>query len=122
MSSKGGVVMMTKALALDLAESNVRVNAVAPGMTLTNMAYKLIQDKNHGFSLDAKVRALTPMRRWGKPEEMANAALFLASDEANFITGHILVVDGGWLAGNQLGVPWKPVPDNAELPWLIEPK
>ncbi len=116
MASKGAVAMLTKSLALDLAESNVRVNAVAPGTVLTHMASP--DQERLGRATHEMVGALTPMRRWGQPEEIANAVLFLASDEASFITGHILVVDGGWMAGNQIGVPWKPVPDDAELPWL----
>lgn len=98
MASKGGVVSLTQALALDLAEKNIRVNAVAPGMTATGMSPVL---KNP--ELDRVTRFLSPMRRWGKPEEVANAVLFLASDEASIITGTVLLADGGMMAGNQIG-------------------
>ena len=98
MASKAGVVGLTQALALDLAEKNIRVNAVAPGMTATGMSPV---SQNPG--LDAMTRFLTPTRRWGKPREVANAVLFLASDEASVITGTVLRADGGALAGNQIG-------------------
>ena len=98
MASKGAVVSLTKALAIDLAEKNIRVNAIAPGMTATGMSPVA---KNP--QLDAMTKFLTPMRRWGKPTEIANAVLFLASDEASYITGEVLRVDGGFLAGNQIG-------------------
>ena len=98
MASKGGVVGLTQALALDLAEKKIRVNAVAPGMTATGMS-----PVSQNLELDAMTRFLTPMRRWGKPEEVANAVLFLASDEASVITGTVLRADGGALAGNQIG-------------------
>lgn len=121
MASKGGVAMLTKALALDLAEGNVRVNAVAPGSVLTPMARRASQVELGERIRETMFRALTPMRRRGKPEEIANAALFLASDEASFVTGHILIVDGGMMAGNQIGARWR-VADDAELPWLPGPE
>ena len=98
MASKGGVVSLTKALALDLAERNIRVNAVAPGMTATGMS-----PVSRNPELDRMTRFLSPMRRWGEPEEVANAVLFLASDEASIITGTVLFADGGMTAGNQIG-------------------
>lgn len=118
-ASKGGVAMLTKALALDLAESNVRVNAVAPGSIKTPMSRPW--DRRFGSSTESMVLALSPMRRWGQPEEIANAVLFLASDEASYVTGAMLMADGGLSAGNQIGVRWRPVPDGEDgipVPWL----
>ncbi len=85
MASKGGVTSLTKALALDLAESNVRVSTVAPGLVKTGMSRST--EKRLGVITEDMVRALTPMRRWAAPEEVASAVLFLASDKASFITG-----------------------------------
>ena len=107
MASKGGVTSLTQALAQDLAESNVRVNAVAPGAVKTGMTRP--DERRLGRISDEMVQALTPMRRWATPEEIASAALFLASDEASFVTGHSLVVDGGLSTSNQFGMGWRPV-------------
>ena len=107
MASKGGVASLTQALAQDLAEGNVRVNAVAPGAVQTGMTRP--HEERLGRITDEMVHALTPMRRWGRPQEVADAALFLASDEASFVTGHSLVVDGGLSTSNQIGMDWKPV-------------
>jgi NAD(P)-dependent dehydrogenase (short-subunit alcohol dehydrogenase family) len=83
---------LTKHLAIDLASKGVRVNAVAPGTIDTPAVAKMPKD-----SIE-KVVKLHPMGRMGRPEEIANAILFLASDEASFITGAVLPVDGGYLA------------------------
>ena len=98
MASKGAVVSLTRALAIDLAEKNVRVNAVAPGLTETHLATR--QARTEIFELGEH---LTPMRRWAKPDEIAAGVLFLASDDASFITGAIISIDGGLLAGNPIG-------------------
>ena len=90
-AAKGGVVLLTKAAALDYATSGIRVNAVCPGMTWTGMSGK------HTGSTPASTPP-QPMARWGRPEELAAAALFLASDESSFITGVALPVDGGYVA------------------------
>jgi NAD(P)-dependent dehydrogenase (short-subunit alcohol dehydrogenase family) len=98
-ASKGAVVLLTKAMALDFAADNIRVNCLAPGDTDTPMlrdeASQLGQPEA-GFMADAASR---PLGRVGTPEEIAQAALFLASDAASFVTGAVLVVDGGGLAG-----------------------
>jgi NAD(P)-dependent dehydrogenase (short-subunit alcohol dehydrogenase family) len=99
-AAKAAVVQMTKSAALDYAQTNVRINAICPGMTYTGMA---------GAKPDAEVPPgsylPTPMARWGEPAELASAALFLASDEASFITGAALAVDGGYSAsGPMLGL------------------
>ena len=91
-ASKGAVVTMTKGLARTLAEHNIRVNAVAPGMVDTPMLREGMTE--HG--MDALISA-TPMKRLAQPSEMCGAALFLASDEASFITGSVVNVSGGFL-------------------------
>ncbi|MET0729124.1 MAG: SDR family oxidoreductase [Acidimicrobiales bacterium] len=92
-SAKGGVVQLTKSAALDYAEAGIRVNAICPGMTWTGLA-----DGGTGSAPPPDVRPPQPMRRWGQPEELAAAALFLASDESSFITGAAIPVDGGYVA------------------------
>jgi len=95
-AAKAAVVQMTEVLAIEWAEHGVRVNAIGPGVTRTELVDKAIRD---GFIDADKYIARTPMKRLGKPEEIAKAALFLASEEdASFVTGHFLVVDGGWTA------------------------
>jgi 3-oxoacyl-[acyl-carrier protein] reductase len=88
-AAKAGVIGMTKTWARELGPSGIRVNAVAPGFTSTDMI-STVPDK----VLDS-VRERTPLRRLGRPEDIANAYLFLASDESSFITGVTLSVDGG---------------------------
>jgi NAD(P)-dependent dehydrogenase (short-subunit alcohol dehydrogenase family) len=95
-AAKAAVVQMTEVLAIEWAEHGVRVNAIGPGVTRTELVDKAIRD---GFIDAEKYVARTPMKRLGKPEEIAKAALFLASEEdASFVTGHFLFVDGGWTA------------------------
>lgn len=97
--SKGAVAMMTKAMALDHARENIRVNAVCPGDTLVDrwLESDYFEDSDPA-SLEAAVKEASdylPMGRFGKPEEIAKAVLFLASDDSSFVTGHLLLVDGG---------------------------
>lgn len=94
-ASKGGIIAMTEALAVELAPFGIRVNAVAPGMIETPMIDSVKQDPKMMKAMLAKV----PMHRVGKPEEVANLVLFLASEQSSYITGSTVVVDGGWLAG-----------------------
>ena len=89
-ATKGAVVNYTRSLALDHAHEGIRVNAVCPGVIATPMVSVL-----DGLGLEALTLAGIPMHRLGQPEEVANAVAFLASDEASFITGTTLVVDGG---------------------------
>jgi NAD(P)-dependent dehydrogenase (short-subunit alcohol dehydrogenase family) len=92
-ASKGGVTLLTRAMAIDHAQDKVRVNAIAPGPTDTPML-------RHNFSPE-RLQAFAqtfPMKRLGQPVELAQAVLFLASDEASFVTGAILAVDGGQTA------------------------
>ena len=93
-ASKGAVRLLTKAAAIQYAADGIRVNSVHPGVTNTPMIRELMADETAG----AGFLAGTPMGRLGRPEEIANAILFLASDEASFITGAELVVDGGFTA------------------------
>ena len=94
-SSKGGLIMLTKAMALDLAPHGIRVNAIGPGVIETRMTEGSLSNPERRAMLLSKV----PLGRVGQPRDVANAALFLASDEASYITGTTLYVDGGWLAG-----------------------
>jgi gluconate 5-dehydrogenase len=93
-ASKGGVKMFTRAIAVEWAKYNIQANAIIPGYIETEMNAPLIADKE----FNAKIVGRTPAARWGKPEEVAQAALFLASKGADFITGQALAVDGGILA------------------------
>lgn len=97
--SKGAVAMMTKAMALDYARENIRVNAVCPGDTLVDRwLEKGYFDSSDPVTVEEAMKessAYIPMGRFGKPEEIAKAVLFLASDDSSFITGHLLLVDGG---------------------------
>ena len=98
-ASKGAVVLLTKAMALDHGAQNIRVNCICPGDTDTPMLLSEARQlgiPREEFLAEAKRR---PLRRIGRPEEIANAALFLASDASSYVTGTALVVDGGGLAG-----------------------
>src|SRR6266498_1272238 len=98
-ASKGAVGMMTKAMALDYARENIRINAVCPGDTLVERwIEKGYFEKSNPVSIEEALKASSayiPMGRFGRPEEIAKAVLFLASDDSSFITGHLLLVDGG---------------------------
>ncbi len=89
--TKAAVVSMTKTLAVELGPSAIRVNAIAPGLVETRLAAALV----HNPDVLKRVTDRTPLGRHAQPEEIAGAALFLASDAASFVTGHTLVVDGG---------------------------
>ena len=97
--SKGAVGMMTKAMALDHAREGIRVNAVCPGDTFVDRwMEKGYFEGSDPVTLDEAIKESSeyiPMGRFGKPEEIANAVLFLASDDSTFVTGHLLLVDGG---------------------------
>ena len=100
-ASKGGVVQLTKALAMELARMNVRVNAVCPGIIDTGMLDQaVVMQGVDKAELAATIGEAHPMGRIGRPEEVAAAILFLASEEASFITGVALSVDGGLWAGS----------------------
>jgi len=93
-ASKGGVTEFTREVALDCAKYGITVNAINPGVIVTDMTKAMLGD-------EATKKALlenTPIGRFGQPEDIGNAAVFLALDDSSFITGHNLVVDGGWTA------------------------
>ncbi len=94
--SKGGLLQLTRTMALSLAAHGIRVNAIGPGSIMTEILKSIATDR------EAKRRILsrTPLARIGKPEEVASVAAFLASDDASYITGEIIYVDGGRLALN----------------------
>jgi NAD(P)-dependent dehydrogenase (short-subunit alcohol dehydrogenase family) len=93
-ASKAGVAALTKSLAVEWAPHGVCVNAILPGVFRTALNEGLLDGTDRGRELLTR----TPMRRFGQPEEVAGAAVFLASDAASFVTGHLLAVDGGFLA------------------------
>ncbi|MFA5355770.1 MAG: SDR family NAD(P)-dependent oxidoreductase [Candidatus Paceibacterota bacterium] len=93
-ASKGGVVAMTESMAVELAPFNIRVNAIAPGAIDTPMVAAAKDDPG----MLEQTLSLVPMKRMGKSEEVANLALFLASDASSYITGDVIIIDGGWMA------------------------
>jgi len=94
-ASKGGILALTRVTAMELAKKNIRVNALNPGIIATPMAMALPKEEQEHFA------AIIPQGRMGRPEEVAYAALFLASDESSHVTGHTLVVDGGLEVDNK---------------------
>jgi NAD(P)-dependent dehydrogenase (short-subunit alcohol dehydrogenase family) len=94
-ASKHGVIGLTKTAALEYAKQNIRINAICPGVIQTPMIERFV----HGEAqIQRRLLEGEPVGRTGKPEEIAAAALWLSSDQASFVTGHPLVVDGGWVA------------------------
>jgi len=94
-ASKGGIVAMAEAMALELAPLGIRVNCIAPGAIDTPMVADVKKDMK---TLESTLAGI-PIGRMGNPEEISNAVVFLASDESSYMTGSVVVVDGGWLAG-----------------------
>jgi NAD(P)-dependent dehydrogenase (short-subunit alcohol dehydrogenase family) len=99
-ASKGAVVLLTKAMAIDHGLQGIRVNCICPGDTDTAMLRDEAQQLGESTERFLAESARRPLGRVGKPEEIARAALYLASDAASFVTGAALVVDGGGLAGS----------------------
>jgi len=95
LASKGGSRMLTRGMAVDLAPYNIRVNALAPGVTVTNLTRQRLED-------DAEWRRIAlervPMGRFGEPDDLVGACIFMASDESRYMTGATLVIDGGYTA------------------------
>jgi NAD(P)-dependent dehydrogenase (short-subunit alcohol dehydrogenase family) len=92
-ASKGGIAQLTKSLAIAYAEQGIRVNAIAPGWIATPLTQALQDDPERS----APIIARTPMKRWGTPDDLVGPVMFLASPQANFVTGVVLPVDGGYL-------------------------
>ena len=97
-ASKHAVVGLTKEMAMELGDKAIRVNAVGPGVIRTPLTERYFQDAEYA----QKIRDLHALGRWGEPHEIAKGILFLASEEASFVTGTTLLIDGGWTAGKRL--------------------
>jgi NAD(P)-dependent dehydrogenase (short-subunit alcohol dehydrogenase family) len=104
-ASKGGVIAMTRAMAMDLAPDRIRVNALCPGYHSTGMPAAYFAAHPDGDEMARRVKDLIPLHRMGDPEELARVAEFLLSDSSSFMTGSVLVSDGGMTAG----YPWYPI-------------
>jgi NAD(P)-dependent dehydrogenase (short-subunit alcohol dehydrogenase family) len=102
-ASKGAVVLLTRNIAIDYARRGIRANAVCPGFIETPLMASLVEGEALR-ELHERIRDAHQLGRFGRAEEIANAALFLASDESSFVTGHALVVDGGYTAGHRFGI------------------
>lgn len=94
-ASKAGVTLLTRSLAVEWAQYGIRVNAIGPGYFKTDLTAGLEDHPDRG----PKIRMRIPMKRWGNPEDLKGAVVFLASDASRYITGQTIYVDGGWLAG-----------------------
>lgn len=93
-STKGGLTQLTKTMCNDWGKYGINVNAIGPGWVETEMTAALRADANRMPAITARI----PMGRWAKPEDLVGAAVFLASDASSYINGHVIFVDGGWLA------------------------
>jgi NAD(P)-dependent dehydrogenase (short-subunit alcohol dehydrogenase family) len=102
-ASKAGVILLTRNMAMDYGRKGIRVNAICPGFIDTPLFNEVMELPGMEGYRD-KITDAHQLGRAGRPEEIANAALFLASDEASFVTGHAMVVDGGFTAGHRMGL------------------
>lgn len=93
-AAKGGIKMLTRSMAAEWARFNIQANSIGPGYILTEMNTALIDNPE----FDAWVKSSNPAGRWGKPEELAGTAVYLASNASNYVNGQIIYVDGGWLS------------------------
>ncbi len=96
--SKAGIIMLTRQIALELAPHNIRVNALAPGIVKTDFNAPFWKEPE----MEKRTASMVPLRRLAEPEDIAQAALFLASDSAGYITGEVLCVNGGWRPSQQI--------------------
>ncbi len=92
--AKGGIKLLSQAMAAEWAKFNIQANSIGPGYIVTDMNQALVNDP----AFDAWVKASNPAQRWGQPEELVGAAVFLAAPASNYVNGQIIYVDGGWLA------------------------
>jgi gluconate 5-dehydrogenase len=92
--AKGGIKMLSRAMAAEWARFNIQANSIGPGYILTDMNTALVNDPK----FDAWVKSSNPAQRWGKPEELAGTAVYLASSASDYVNGQIIYVDGGWLS------------------------
>jgi len=93
-ASKGGIIALTREMALEYGKNKINVNCIAPGIIETAMTKDMLSDDAQKQGLASQI----PYPRFGQPEDIAQAAVYLASNESDFVTGHTLVVDGGWIA------------------------
>lgn len=93
-AAKGGIKMLTRSMAAEWAKYNIQANTIGPGYILTEMNTALIDNPE----FDAWVKSSNPAGRWGKPEELAGTAVYLASAASNYVNGQVIYVDGGWLS------------------------
>ena len=93
-ASKGAVAQITKALANEWAQYGININAIAPGYMVTNNTAALRKDEKRFNAISERI----PSGRWGMPEDLKGAAIFLASPASDYVNGHVLVIDGGWMA------------------------
>lgn len=96
-TAKAGVIMLTKVLGIELAKYGIQVNGIAPGVTATDPTYALFTEDPE---IEMRMNRRIPLNRIAKPEEIASAAAFLASEDASYINGTVLIVDGGWIANS----------------------
>ncbi len=94
-ASKAGVILMTKTLAVEWAKHNIQVNAICPGVFSTAMTDDFLKDENFVEMINTRV----PLKRYGEPEDLVGTVIYLASKASDYVTGHALVIDGGWTAG-----------------------
>jgi NAD(P)-dependent dehydrogenase (short-subunit alcohol dehydrogenase family) len=102
-ASKGGVVLLTRNTAMDYGRKNIRANCICPGFIRTPMV-EAVMSLPGATETKGYLDSLTPAGRFGRPEEVAGCAVFLASEDSSFVNGHALVVDGGMSAGWQIDV------------------
>ena len=94
-ASKAGIILLTKSLAVEWGKHNIQVNAICPGVFATDMTNSFLKDKQFMDMIKANV----PLGRYAKPEELTGTIVYLASEASDYMTGHALVIDGGWTAG-----------------------
>jgi gluconate 5-dehydrogenase len=92
--AKGGIKLLSRSMAAEWAQFNIQANSIGPGYILTDMNEALVNNP----TFDAWVKSSNPAQRWGRPQELVGAAVFLASNASNYVNGQIIYVDGGWLA------------------------